>query len=186
MSGTVQLLSKRNADRVLQTNFVSQESDLEISRFWTVENLPLNRSHRTKEEEFVEDHFDKTTITKPDGCYSVSLPFKTNVGTLGECKANALKRFFSLERKFKQEVLYTQYRDFIKEFRDMGHLEFVPPDELTMSEKISYHLPHLCVLEDSITTKLRVVFDASALTSTQISLNDALMVGWPQISRRFV
>ena len=68
----------------------------------------------------------------------------------------------------------------------MGHLEFVPLDELTMSEKISYHLLHLSVLEDSTTTKLRVVFDASALTSTQISLNDALVVGWPQASRRFV
>ena len=99
VSGSVQLLSKRNADRVLQTNFVSKESDLDISRFWTVEDLPLNRCPRSKKEEFVEDHFVKTTITEPDGRYSVSLPFKTTVGTPGECKANALKRFFSLERK---------------------------------------------------------------------------------------
>ena len=33
VSGSVQLLSKHNADRVLQTNFVSQESDLAINRF---------------------------------------------------------------------------------------------------------------------------------------------------------
>ena len=178
VSGSVQLLRKCNADRVLQTNFVRQESDLDISRFWTVEDLPLNRCPRSKEEEFVEDHFDKTTITKPNGRYSVSLPFNTTVGTLGESKANAFKRFFSLERKLKQDVaLYTQYRDFIKEFRDMGHLEVVPPDELAMSEKRCYYRPHHCVLKDNTTTKLRVVFDASALTSTRISLNDALMVG---------
>ena len=91
MSGSVQLQSKRNADRVLQTNFVSQESDLDFSRFWTVEDLPLNRSPRSKEEQFVEDQFDKTTITEPDGRYYVSLSFKTNVGTLGECTQTILQ-----------------------------------------------------------------------------------------------
>ena len=38
-----------------------------ISRFWTVDDLPSNRSPRSKAEEFVEDHFEKTTITEPDG-----------------------------------------------------------------------------------------------------------------------
>ena len=39
-------------------------------------------------------------------------------------------------------------------------------------------MPHHCVLKDaSTTTKLRVVFDASAKTTTGLSLNDCLMVG---------
>ena len=41
-----------------------------------------------------------------------------------------------------------------------------------------YYQPHHCVFkEDSTTTKLRVVFDGSATTSTGQSLNDTLMVG---------
>ena len=41
-----------------------------------------------------------------------------------------------------------------------------------------YYLPyHAVVRETSITTKTRVVFDASAKTSSGISLNDCLMVG---------
>ena len=41
-----------------------------------------------------------------------------------------------------------------------------------------YYLPHHSVRkENSLTTKLRVVFDASAKTSTGLSLNDALMTG---------
>ena len=123
MSGSVQFLSRRNDDRVLQANFASQVSDLDINRLWTVDDLPSNRSPRSNEEEFVEDHYDKTTVTESDGCYCVFLPFETNVGTF-ERRANAPKPFFSLERKPKQDVvLYTQYRDFIKEFRDMVHLE---------------------------------------------------------------
>ena len=59
VSGSVQLLSRCNGDRVLQANFVSQESDLVINRFWTVDDLPSNRSPRSKEEEFVEDHSTK-------------------------------------------------------------------------------------------------------------------------------
>ena len=59
----------------------------------------------------------------------------------------------------------------------MGHLEAVPPDELTISEKINCYLPHHCVLKDFTITKLRVVFDASALPSTQLLLHDALMIG---------
>ena len=58
-----------------------------------------------------------------------------------------------------------------------GHLEVVSPDELAMPDRRSYYPTHQFVLKDSTTTKLRVVFDASALISTRISLNDTLMVG---------
>lgn len=41
-----------------------------------------------------------------------------------------------------------------------------------------YYIPHHAVFKDtSITTKVRVVFDASCKTSSGLSLNDCLMVG---------
>ena len=41
-----------------------------------------------------------------------------------------------------------------------------------------YVIPHQVVLRpDSMTTKLRVVFDAFAKTSSQLLLNDTLLVG---------
>jgi len=41
-----------------------------------------------------------------------------------------------------------------------------------------YYIPNHCVLKPSSTsTKLRVVFDASCTTTSQLSLNDLLLVG---------
>ena len=64
----------------------------------------------------------------------------------------------------------------MREFFDSGHLEKVPEKEL--ETKSCYYLPHHCILNsDRTTTKLRVVFDASAKTISGISLNECLMVG---------
>ncbi|XP_033230028.1 uncharacterized protein LOC117181463 [Belonocnema kinseyi] len=51
-------------------------------------------------------------------------------------------------------------------------------ERIRSSTDQGYYLPHQAVVrESSLTTKLRVVFDASAKTTTGISLNDILMVG---------
>lgn len=54
-------------------------------------------------------------------------------------------------------------------------MEVVNPKDLG---KIRYFIPHSCVIKpDSTSTKLRVVFDASAKTSNGYSLNDTLLSG---------
>lgn len=42
---------------------------------------------------------------------------------------------------------------------------------------MQYYLPHHCVIKETSTTRLRVVFDASSQTTSGISLNDALLTG---------
>ncbi|XP_075256670.1 uncharacterized protein LOC142349140 [Convolutriloba macropyga] len=59
----------------------------------------------------------------------------------------------------------------------MKHLEEFSPEEVQRPESESYYILHHVRKEDSVRTKLRVVFNASAKTTSGLSLNDCLMVG---------
>ncbi|XP_037931134.1 uncharacterized protein LOC119665947 [Teleopsis dalmanni] len=64
------------------------------------------------------------------------------------------------------------YVDFMREYEHLGHMEKINQDDIMHPH---YILPHHCIIKaDSTTTKLRVVFDASAKTSTGVSLNDIM------------
>jgi len=79
------------------------------------------------------------------------------------------------KRLSKDPALKQQYANFMHEYIRLGHMEEVP---FTMIEDTHYFLPHHCVLKpESTTTKLRVVFDGSAKTTTNLSLNDVLATG---------
>ena len=64
------------------------------------------------------------------------------------------------------------------EYFDQNHAEIVPTADLENPVHKVFYLPLQVVRkESSSTTKLRAVFDASAASSTGISLNDTLLVG---------
>lgn len=87
----------------------------------------------------------------------------------------AIKRFFNLERMLqRQPDLMEKYKRFIHEFIALGHMKRIN-DENYLMEKPNFYLPHHAVFKnDSLTTKLRVVFDVSAKSSNGMSLNDNL------------
>ena len=94
------------------------------------------------------------------------------------------KRFrsllFSLER---QPKFYKSYTEFVGAFVHLGHMEKVPTSELIKPFENCYCLCHNCVFkESSTTTKMRVVFNRSAKTTSGVSLNDRLTVG-PKIQK---
>jgi len=67
------------------------------------------------------------------------------------------------------------------EYLSLGHMQLVPEDDSSYdntSNKLIFFLPHHAIFkESSTTTKTRIVFDASAKSTTGVSLNDMLMVG---------
>ncbi|KAH8384178.1 hypothetical protein KR200_007156, partial [Drosophila serrata] len=81
----------------------------------------------------------------------------------------------SLTDRFENRRLLTMYLEFMEEYLALGHMS---PTDNKIPSTPHYVIPHQCVLRpQSTSTKLRVVFDASCKTSTQVALNDILMVG---------
>ncbi|UYV69343.1 K02A2.6-like, partial [Cordylochernes scorpioides] len=162
-------------------NYISlcstSQGDDNLRQFFELESVPAALP-LTKEEKSCGDIYDKTFCISTDGRYSVGLPFKS-VPNLGDSRQNAMKRFLALERKLhKSSNLLQQYKDFMMEYLSLNHMELIPKNERDKPSDKCYYIPHHCVLRDqSSTTKLRVVFDASCKTSNNYSLNDFLHTG---------
>lgn len=115
-----------------------------------------------------------------DGRFIVKLPLKQDkLINLGESRDIALRRFKALEtRLIAHPNMYAEYRKFLQEYKDLGHMREVDNHMDSTPANQSYYLPHHAVRnETSTTTKFRVVFDGSCKSSSGVSLNDALMVG---------
>lgn len=83
-----------------------------------------------------------------------------------------------MERRFRRESsLREEYVKFLRDYESLNHMTYVNENEVDIPGKMCY-LPHHCVRnENSQTTKLRVVFDASSKTTSNISLNEVLLKG---------
>lgn len=157
-----------------------QQLDDVLRSFWEMEEIPEKRKLTIKEQQ-AEDIFVKNVHRNQDGRYVVALPFDPEKQSqeIGESKKAALHGLFRLESRFKSNnALKERYKDYIQNLIDAGHIELVPKHRLNIENKDKFYLPHHSVIkEESLTTKLRVVFDASRNSSTGVSLNDKLLVG---------
>ncbi|XP_041785566.1 uncharacterized protein LOC121600845 [Anopheles merus] len=147
-----------------------------IERFWKVEELQVNDGY-SPEDRKCEQFYKDTTQRDKAGRYLVCLPKQADFDDkLGLSKAAALRRFSLLERRLERDQkVKAAYHDFMREYLELGHMSRIknPSDD-----ERAYYLPHHPVFKAaSSTTKVRVVFDGSAKTSTGFSLNDALCVG---------
>lgn len=145
-----------------------------ITKFWDLEDIPRDRLLDTNDR-ICENHFITHTKRDETGRFSVKLPLKETPNCLGDSFHLAKKRLLNLERKFKRNpVLKLDYTKFITEYSQLKHLSPSKPH----NTGYSYYLCHHAVLKhDSESTKLRVVFDGSAPSSSGYSLNNILMVG---------
>ncbi|XP_062541434.1 uncharacterized protein LOC134209466 [Armigeres subalbatus] len=141
-----------------------------LERFWRIEEVDNKQSYSVEEQQ-CESHYVSSVSRTAEGRYIVRLPRHINFDhMLGESKSSALRRFHSLEKRLSKEPrLKDEYHTFLAEYLELGHMRFVPPTEADPPQV--HYLPHHAVLKEaSTTTKVRVVFDGSAKTSTGYSL----------------
>uniref|UniRef100_A0A182PVJ5 Peptidase aspartic putative domain-containing protein n=1 Tax=Anopheles epiroticus TaxID=199890 RepID=A0A182PVJ5_9DIPT len=148
-----------------------------LERFWDVEELlPCIPNTTSLLDQDLEEHFKRHTKIADDGRFIVRIPLWGELNQLGDSMEQAQRRLLSLERRLaRHKHTYEDYRKFIREYLELRHMTPVLPHELN---KVRYVILHLCVVKpDSTTTMLRVVFDASAKSTTGVSLNDLQAIG---------
>ncbi|XP_067217341.1 uncharacterized protein [Linepithema humile] len=169
----------RKASRNVTVLYCANNPSLDqlLQNFWEIEELP-RQTLFSPEEQQCEEHFASTHSRDSNGWYIVRLPFKRGPPIeIGSSHGTAKRLLQGLQRRFNgHPQLKTEYSDFLSEYKQMGHMRTISspgPD----SAQCVYIPHHPVIRESSVTTHLRVVFNASSRTSDGSSLNDHLLAG---------
>ena len=150
---------------------VEQNLDDQLRRFWELESLGI-----MKEEPSVYDKFVQW-ISFDGQRYQVSLPWKENTPHLPDNFELCRRRLDSLLRRLKQNPpLLAEYDSVIRDQLNRGIVEVVDSPSSDENDRVHYLPHHGVVRQDKTTSKLRIVYDASAKTSGP-SLNECLYTG---------
>lgn len=151
-----------------------------IKKFWELEEISTLRKLTVSEQQ-AEDIFKANVSINEEGRYEVSLLFNPSASgkMLGESRIAALFCLYRMEKRFlTNQTLKERYHKYIQNLIDSGHIERVPHNRLNLPVQERFYLPHHGVTkESSLTTKLRVVFNASRKSTSGVSLNDKLLIG---------
>ncbi|XP_051159293.1 uncharacterized protein LOC127280380 [Leptopilina boulardi] len=158
-------------------NIEIPELQQDLQRFWEVEEC-FEKISLTPEEKSCEEYFSNIHSRTTEGRYVVRQIFKDKENQiLGSSLAKSLTMLTRSEKRLdKNPSLKNDYYDFLKEYKTLNHMVEIKPD--LKDEKQRVYLPHHPIIrESSSTTRVRVVFNASSLTSNGVSLNDLLSAG---------
>ena len=158
------------------SNIGPHDTENLLCKFWEIETV-RESTYLTGEKKLCEQHINSTTKRNFEGRSIIKLPIKEGPICLGRSKTNAMKKFLSNELTlYKNTEMCKKKFSLYSIFLSLGHLEKVRPYEVDTHPH--YYLPHHCYAkDDSTATKLRLVFDASAITTSSLPLNDCLTVG---------
>ena len=144
--------------------------DERLHSFWNLESLGVSGEEDPLLEEF------NNKVEFEDGRYEVSLPWRDYHSPLPTNYGLAAKRLGGLYRRLRQDPSVLQeYDRIIRDQLSKGIVQVVEPRDCG-GQKLHYLPHHPVVRRDKETTKVRIVYDASA-RSTGPSLNDCLYPG---------
>ena len=145
--------------------------DDSLKRFWDLESLGIVKEETPMYEKFVQKiRFDGHK-------YEVCLPWREYHPPLPDHRDLCRKRLMSLLKRLRQTPqLLTEYSTIIQDQLERGIIEVVPQPSNLTNDQIHYLPHHGVVRQDKATSKLRIVYDASA-KSTGPSLNECLYTG---------
>lgn len=154
---------------------VDTDLDHIVKKFWETEKVPEVFLESLPEHAHSERVFQES-VTLQNNRFEVGLPLKASMSDINTSNsfAVALQRFYNLEKRLSKDPLYRKlYIEFIHEYLKLHHAKSINIGDNSTNTQPLYFLPHHAVLRtDKVTNKLRVVFDASAKSHNNPSLND--------------
>ncbi|XGW02981.1 hypothetical protein V3C99_014742, partial [Haemonchus contortus] len=159
---------------------ISQEERDQWEQYWSMDSAGTEefqgpeKEAQTKLDEQVWEQFKRSIERREDGYY-VHLPWKVHHPPLPDNRALAFKRLLNVWTSLKNnEQLLNQYNEVFRDQLKQGIVELVGDNDSREGIQVHY-IPHQPVLTpQKETTKLRIVFDASAHYKGSPSLNDVL------------
>ncbi|VBB34482.1 unnamed protein product, partial [Acanthocheilonema viteae] len=148
--------------------------DSELENFWRLESIGMQESPNSNEDKETLKRFQRT-LKKKDGRYHVCWPWRDSKKNLSNNYGLCMGRLKNLIKKLQLKSLLQIYHNTIMEQLQTGMIEEIPHnDEIG----VIHYLPHHEVWNpNKNTTKLRVVYDASAHQKGYRSLNEVLQRG---------
>ena len=161
---------------VLRVESESVKDDLD--KLWDFDSVGI-RERASVQEEFEQN------INFKDGRYFVNLPWREHNELLPDNYENCVVRLNStVKRLRKQPEVFRGYNSVIEDQGRKGIIERVDNSTIPEVGKVHYLPHHGVVRQQALSTKLRVIFDASSKAAPDLpSLNDCLNVG-PALSSK--
>jgi len=145
-------------DSGLSPALLAVNSNADYEKLCALDVLRLADS-ATGGQSAVYDEFKEQLVRSPEGWYETGLPWKGNCPPLSNNREGSLRSLNTLARKLRKTDLLDEYDAVIREQLEEGVVERAPV-EVSGRE---FFLPHRAVVRrNAETTKLRVVYDASA------------------------
>ena len=164
------------AEANLESMFLTQTAVADYEQLCRLDVLGLQDTP-PGDQKMVHAEFVEQLRRSPEGWYETGIPWKGDHPPLPNNKTGSLKRLESLVAKLKRTGNLEAYDAIIREQLESGVIE--PADEPAKGKE--FYIPHKPVIrENAESTKLRIVYDASAkANATAPSLNECLNIGPP-------
>ena len=154
------------------TQSQSQGIERDLKAFWDLESLGILKQERSVHDEF------ESTIAFKDGRYEINLPWKEQHEILHDNFEMSRRRLMSLLQRLQGEPeVLKEYDAVIKDQLGRGIVEIVDKEDVGEIGKVHYIPHHGVIRRDKQTTKLRIVYDASAKSSGPVSKRFCLYTG---------
>ncbi|XP_076030379.1 uncharacterized protein LOC143018675 [Oratosquilla oratoria] len=173
LEATICTFDKRLADLENHQTAVELELDSDEVESDMDETDKFQRSARKTRAKASKRLRDMTIISDS---ISVSSKDRSELSLLDN-ETGARRRLATLNSKFERSPsLRVEYDKVLKNYEDSNIIEEVPQSEMEGPYPI-YYMPHRPVIKECVSSKIKPVFDASAVGPNGVSLNDCLESG---------